>query len=69
MMILVKAMLNKFLNELIIGGFVKTARLRHSRVGGNLEGSEMTRSKSVLISRLRGNDSIPTHLSIYTIRT
>ena len=39
--------------------FVKSLLFLHSRVGGNPEGPKMIRSKSVLISRLRGNDKKP----------
>gem|GEM_PF-6273512 len=39
--------------------------LRHSRAGGNPERIEMTGSKSVLISRLRGNDGMVKYLGFY----
>jgi hypothetical protein len=46
-------------------GVVKTLLLRHSRVGRNPERTEMTRSKSALISRLRGNDDKLAKCSFY----
>ena len=42
--------------EVNYDGVVKSLRFRHSHAGGNPEAVEITRSKSLLISRLRGND-------------
>jgi hypothetical protein len=46
-------------------GVVKSLRRRHSRVGGNPERIEITRSKSPLIFRLRGNDETLAKCSFY----